>query len=198
MNKQIALYGGTFSPPHLGHALVIEALLRLFPCDEIWIMPSADRHDKKISASGKDRVNMIEIMLKDTFPKPKIPILISHLELDRNKPTTTFETKSELETKFPDHEFHFVIGSELLSDIEEKWVHGKELFQEMNFLAIKKPYFPLPNNLPPHLILLEDVVWFSVSSTFVRKLICDGFSGTPYLSQKVSDYIKKHQLYLTP
>lgn len=198
MRKQIAIYGGTFSPPHIGHASVIEAVLRLFPCDEIWIMPSADRHDKKVSASADHRLKMLELMISELFPKPKIPILISDTEIKRDKSTTTFETKIELENKFPDHEFYFVLGSELLADVENKWIDGKKLFQEMNFVAIKKPYFSLPKRLPPQLTLLEDIVWFNISSTFIRKLLGDGFSGIPYLSQQVSDYIRKYRLYLIP
>lgn len=195
MNKRVAIYGGAFSPPHLGHASVIEALLRLFPCDEIWLMPSADRHDKKISASAKDRLRMLKLMIDELFPNSKIPILISDIEIKRNKPTTTFETKTELENKFKNHEFHFVIGSELLGDIEEKWINGKELYKKINFVAIKKPYSSLPDNLPPHLTLLEDVVWFNISSTFIRKLINDSFSGRPYLSQDIADYITKNNLF---
>ena len=77
-SPRVALYGGAFSPPHLGHASLIEAILRLFPCDEIWVMPSADRHDKKISAPGKSRIEMLEILIQELFPNSKIPILISH------------------------------------------------------------------------------------------------------------------------
>lgn len=138
---------------------------------------------------------MLDLMISELFPNSKIPILISDIETRRNKPTTTFETKTELENKFKDHEFHFVMGSELLGDIEEKWINGKDLYKKMNFVAIKKPHSPLPANLPPHLTLLEDVVWFNISSTFIRKLIRDGYSDIPYLSQKVSDYITKNNLY---
>lgn len=194
-SPRVAIYGGAFSPPHIGHASVIEAILRLFPCDEIWLMPSNDRHDKKVSASAEHRLKMLELMISKLFPNSKIPILISDIEVKRNKPTTTFETKTELETKFPDHKFHFVMGSELLGDIEKKWIRGKELYEEMNFVAIKKPYSTLPERLPTHLTLLEDIVWFNVSSTFVRKLISEGYSAVPYLPKSVSDYIVKNNFY---
>ncbi|HEY4474962.1 MAG TPA: nicotinate-nucleotide adenylyltransferase [Candidatus Paceibacterota bacterium] len=197
MKKKIAIYGGAFSPPHIGHASITEAVLRLFPCDEIWLMPSADRHDKKVSALGRNRLEMLQLMISELFPNPQIPILISDIELKRGKPTITFETKEELENKFPDYEFHFVLGSDLLDSIEEKWINGRELFDKMNFLAIKNPNISLPDRLPSHLILLEDVVWVNISSTFVRKIISDGFSGMPYLSKDVSNHIKKERLYLT-
>ena len=204
--KIIALYGGAFSPPHLGHASVIEALLRLFTteflgrlkhgqetipsCDEIWIMPSADRHDKTVTASRKHRVKMLKIMIAELFPKPKIPILISDFELRLNKPTVTYETLKLLKEKYSNHGFHFVIGSENLGVIETKWVNGKKLFQEADFIAIKNPLVPLPNKPPPHIIIIDDVVWSDISSTFIRKLIAQGYSGLPYLTKGVAEYIK--------
>mgnify|MGYP001593179276 CR=1 FL=1 len=190
MNKQIALYGGTFSPPHLGHASVIEALLRLFPCDEVWVMPSADRHDKTVTASGEHRVKMLDIMIAELFPKPKISILISDFELRLNKPTVTYETLKLLKEKYLNHEFHFVIGSENLGVIETKWINGKKLFQEAGFIAIKNPLVPLPNKLPPHITIINDVAWSDISSTFVRKLLAQGYSGLPYLTKGVAEYIK--------
>ena len=86
--KKIALYGGAFSPPHLGHASVIEAILRLFPCDEIWVMPSADRHDKIVSASGEHRIKMLELMITELFPEYILPILLS----EQNRGSSIFQS----------------------------------------------------------------------------------------------------------
>src|SRR3989344_6221245 len=124
MNKQIALYGGSFSPPHLGHASVIEALLRLFPCDEVWLMPSADRRDKAVWASGKHRLEMLKIMVVELFPDAKIPIIISDFELLLPGMTATYETLRQVKECYPADQFHFVLGSELFPEIETKWVRG--------------------------------------------------------------------------
>ncbi|MBI2064577.1 MAG: nicotinate (nicotinamide) nucleotide adenylyltransferase [Candidatus Yanofskybacteria bacterium] len=194
-NKKVALYGGSFSPPHLGHASVIEALLRLFPCDEIWVMLSADRKDKQITADGKNRIKMLELMINELFPDAKIPILISDFELKLNKPTATYETLRLLKEKYPDHTFNFVLGSDNLRIIETEWVNGERLFQEADFLALKNPLIPLPKKLPPHITILNDVAWTNISSTFVRKLIAQGHSGIPYLTKGVAEYIKSNSLY---
>ena len=65
MSKKIVIYGGAFNPPHIGHAIAIENVLRLFPCDEIWVMPTADRHDKKIKVDGVHRVQMLNLMVQE-------------------------------------------------------------------------------------------------------------------------------------
>ena len=193
---KIVIFGGAFNPPHVGHAIAVENVLRLFSCDEIWIMPTADRHDKKIPTSGKDRIAMLDVMVKELFPYTKIPIKTSAMELERPGLTTTYETKQELEKLYPGSEFYFLVGSDILGDIETKWQNGKELFNSAKFLAIQKASIPLPENPPKHVILLDkQAIRDDISSTFVRGLLSQGHSGIPYLSRGVADYIRQAKLY---
>lgn len=196
MKKKIVIYGGAFNPPHIGHAIAIDAVMRLFICDEIWLMPSADRKDKTINMSGEYRLNMLKIILAELFPKPAMPVVISTLELERPALTTTHETKLELERKYPDCQFYFLIGSDIVGDIEAKWVNGKNLARSANFIVIKRIDMDLPPKLPPHTTILDDnIVSCDISSTFVRKLIASGHSGLPYTTSGVAKYIAKNKLY---
>jgi hypothetical protein len=43
MIKQIAIYGGAFDPPHLGHLGLIKHLISLPGMDEVWVLPCGDR-----------------------------------------------------------------------------------------------------------------------------------------------------------
>src|SRR3989344_3593256 len=95
--KKIVIYGGSFNPPHIGHAIAIEAVLRNFKCDEIWVMPSAERKDKHIGTPGKHRIKMLEMLIGEYFRTSKIPVKISDLEIKRPGLTTTYDTKTELE-----------------------------------------------------------------------------------------------------
>lgn len=196
MKKKIVIFGGSFSPPHIGHASVIEAILRLVKCDEIWIMPSADRRDKKITAPGNDRLRMCQLMIEELFSTPTVPILISTEELSQKQLTTTYHTKLMLENKHPDFEFYFVIGADLIKDIENLWVDGKKLWQEANFITIKGPHYTMPDRLPPKILIIDEFGWSSTSSTFIRNLISKGFSGIPYISKNVAFYIKEKGNYL--
>lgn len=174
--RKIIIYGGAFNPPHIGHAIAIESAMRLFACDEIWLMPSSDRRDKKISVSGKHRIKMLELTLAELFSNPPAPIKISTLELDRPALTTTYDTVLELNKKYPNREFYFIVGADIVGDIENKWVNGKELIKIAKFIPIKK---------------VGDI-----SSTFVRKLITEGHSGIPYILPAVAKYIKDNGFYL--
>ena len=194
--KKIVIYGGSFNPPHVGHAIAIEAVLRNFPCDEIWIMPSSERLDKHIGTSGTHRINMLKIMLREHFPHPATKLHISRLELNRPGLTTTFDTKTELEKLYPKNRFYFLIGSDLLWDIRNKWVKGRELWRSAYFLAIRKPGAKIPPKMPPNIKLVDkDIVWVNVSSTLVRDFIKKGYSGIPYIHPEVARYIKRNKLY---
>lgn len=196
-DKKIVIYGGAFNPPHIGHANAIENIIRLFPCDEIWVMPSADRHDKVISVSGEDRLKMFQIMINELFPASKVPIILSDVELRRKAMTVTLETKEHLERNHPNYEFHFVMGSDVVGDIKDKWVKGRELFESANFIITKRGNTAIPKELPRKSVLLIDKqsANMDVSSTLIRRLVTRGYSGTPYVTAGVAEYIRENKLY---
>ena len=196
-NKKILIFGGAFNPPHLDHASIIGTLLKQFPCDEIWVMPSADRHDKTIGVSGEHRLKMIEIFIKELFPNPKVPIIISTLELNRPKLTTTYETKLELEKSYPDYEFYFVVGADSFNDIKTKWVNGEKLYKEARFIVLPRPGILLPESTPDNAFVLQNKNNDApdISSTIIRSLIKEGKSIGEHTAKAVVEYIKNNNLY---
>lgn len=194
--KKIVIFGGAFSPPHLGHAIVIETIMRLVKCDEVWVMPSYDRHDKTITYSGKDRMIMLKIMIKELFPKASVPIKISSFEVDQKVLTLTYDTKLELEKKYPNNDFYFMVGGDVVGDIKDKWIKGRELYEEANFIVLRRYSVEMPLNLPKNFkIHNEEVISNEISSTFIRGIIKNGRSGVPYITIGVAEYIKKKKLY---
>ncbi len=194
--KKIVIYGGAFNPPHIGHAVVIETVIRLFPCDEIWLMPTAHRKDKTISTDGTHRTEMLKVMIDELFPSPKIPVRLSRLELDRPRQTTTYDTALELKEKYPDSQFYFVIGSDIAGDIKTKWVNGEALVKVAPFIIFKRSSDMKDDTWPQDAVILEkDSVHLDFSSTFIRGLLKKDYSGVPYLSPAVAQYIQTHKLY---
>lgn len=53
--KQIAIYGGAFDPPHNGHLSIIHELASMDFLDEVWLLPSGDRKDKRLVLSMDQR-----------------------------------------------------------------------------------------------------------------------------------------------
>lgn len=192
----VIIFGGAFNPPHIGHAMMIEAATRLSHADEIWVMPSKDRGDKKVSASGTDRICMLERMSEDlSFASFPIPIVISDFELKLPGLTKTVETKEALEQAYPHTVFTFLIGSEILPDIKTKWVRGDELWQSAHFLVLAR-VSEIPQNLPSNFTVLgEGSRGADISSTFIREIVSHGASGIPYVTPRVAEYMREKSLY---
>lgn len=195
-HKRVVVFGGAFNPPHIGHAMMIEAATRLSHPDEIWVMPSKDRGDKKVSASGEDRLRMLELMSEDlSFQSFPVPVMISNFELRLPGLTRTVETKEALEHAHPDVLFEFLIGSEILPDIKTKWVRGEELWQSGHFLVLAR-VSEIPKDLPSNFIVLgEGSRGADISSTFIRELVSHGASGMPYVTPRVAEFIQEKGLY---
>lgn len=196
-DKKIVIYGGAFNPPHVGHAAAIENVIRLFSCDEIWVMPSADRHDKAMSVIGDDRLAMLQMMVDEVFPSSGVPIIVSDFEVRSLGLTTTLETKERLEKLYPTYDFYFQVGTDIVGDIKDKWFKGHELYESAKFVVLRRSDGPLPKDLPKKSVLLIDkqVPVIDVSSTFIRRLLARGYSGMPYITRSVAEYIKENKLY---
>lgn len=195
-NKKIVVFGGAFNPPHLGHAVAIENTLRLFNCDELWVMPSNERTDKKIGVSGSKRLAMIKLLVDEVLPDSRKKIKISDLEVKMNTPSITNRTRKILEKKYPNYDFYFLVGCELLQEIPDKWTEGKDFFNKSKIIAIKRTQTELPKFLPSNVTILNgQEIIFKISSTFIRKLIKNGFPALPYLTLNVWKFIKRKNLY---
>jgi nicotinate-nucleotide adenylyltransferase len=194
--KRIALFGGAFNPPHNGHSAVIKTLDSFDGIDEVWLMPSANRWDKSISVSGPDRLHMIDLMIDDEHFRSRKPIRAFDHEVRKPNLSTTYETKAELEKLYPYHEFHFVCGSDIIPDIEAKWVNGKELFATCNFIFIDRPgHTKASDVVMPKKYTVVPIVSSALSSTYVRSVAKDKEKLLKCVSPSVAEFIASHNLY---
>ena len=61
----IALFGGAFDPPHLGHLQVIQQILQHNLADQIWVIPVGQHDFLKQMSPSKWRVVMLELLLAE-------------------------------------------------------------------------------------------------------------------------------------
>ncbi len=125
----VALFGGSFNPPHLGHLGVCRHVLRVHP-GELWLMPAFAHPFGKALAPFVDRVAMCERMLADLDDSQHRAHVVTHEQDVPGGTGRTIDTLRYLHRLFPEHTFRVVLGA----DLYEERTHWKD-FHEVERLA---------------------------------------------------------------
>lgn len=199
MHKQlesIAVFGGAFDPPHVGHLGIISAILNASAADRVLLVPSGERADKTHSATTEHRLRMLEIFRNENFGTESAVAIEDGQARGQFSGSFTVELMSSLRQRYPKEKLAFVIGSDLIRDLPD-WKDSERLKKEVSFLVVPRPEYSLEN---PHGFMLSviDKHWIlptAVSSTAVRSLLAAKKKTAGFLSPAVSQYILTHRLY---
>ncbi|MCK9473852.1 nicotinate (nicotinamide) nucleotide adenylyltransferase [Sulfurimonas sp.] len=127
----IALFGGSFDPPHIGHEAIVKALRNFKDIDKVIIMPTfLSPFKSKFHAPASLRV----AWLKKVFGKYK-NVEVSDYEVLQEKQVTTIETVKHLLKSYK--KIYLVIGADNLSFIE-RWSRYDELKELVSFLVVPR------------------------------------------------------------
>lgn len=127
----IALYGGSFDPPHIGHEAVIEALEKLDYIDEIVIMPTFLNPFKSSShAPSEIRFKWLKEIFKD-FKNVKV----DRYEVNQERQVATIESVKYLLKTYK--KVYLVIGADNLKSLEN-WTNYKELKDLVSFIVASR------------------------------------------------------------
>lgn len=192
---QIALFGGSFDPPHRGHLQVGLALLEQKIADEVWYVPVKKHPFGKVLSPDSDRVAMLETMIASPRAQENTrpgQLKISHHELDKTQPSYSLLTLTELAQQHPEHTFFWVIGSDNLRSFSQ-WYQYQELLDQFVVYVYPRAEFPMEPLLPGMKPLKAEKV--TVSSTQIRDLLKTNNSVGELVEPPVEQYIRDHHLY---
>ena len=135
--ESIALFGGSFDPPHIGHITIVEALQKLSIIDEIIIMPTFLNPFKSLShASPQQRLSW----LKDIFSSYK-NVKIDDYEVRQKRKVPTIESVKVLLQKYK--KIYLVIGADNLKTLCS-WYHHEELAKLVTFIVVPRDGIHIP------------------------------------------------------
>ena len=195
--SRIAVFGGSFDPPHIGHMYNIQTVLNSGLVDGVWVVPADDgRYDKSPKASATHRKKMVALALSDFFPGDN-RVSLNSIQLDQELTGAyTIDLLDELEKRCPNNQFWFVIGTENIAQLP-KWRSAERLMGEKKFLAVSRPGEDKVDQVPEYVTLVgnENNQSANISSTTVRQLIKEGRKLDGIVCSKVRDYILSQELY---
>jgi nicotinate-nucleotide adenylyltransferase len=181
----VAVFGGSFNPPHVAHVLACAYVLSTQELDRLLVLPTYQHPFAKALAPFEDRVAMCE---KAMGWMPRVEV--SRVEAELGGESRTLRTLEHLRDLHPDWTMRLVMGADLIVE-SPKWY---------GFDAIKK--------LAPPLVLGRAGVSFegapapvlpAISSTFVReRLAAKDFAALAELVPRdVLAHIQARGLYGT-
>ena len=167
---RIAVYGGSFNPPHRVHSSVASWIVSSGAADRVWLVPVFEHAfegvHQKMLAPFSLRLAWCNVMAQEIGPR----VEVSYVESRLASPSYTVDTLNYLSETHPQHQFHLVIGADILSQTEgwKSWakigeryapiIVGREGYADDPQISDGAPTFP------------------AVSSTTVRERLLAGES----------------------
>src|ERR1035437_6304328 len=110
---KIAILGGRFDPPHIGHYLIAKQVLESRPdIDKVLFVPALQHQWKPIVASPTDRIEMLK-----SFLGPKVEI--SDVEIKRGGVSYSIDTIQAIE-KETKAEIFWIVGLDIVAEFH-RW-----------------------------------------------------------------------------
>ena len=178
---RIALFGGSFNPPHVAHQFVLSYVLATARprIDQIWMIPTFAHPFAKLLVPYSDRVAMCALAAQPFGAS----VQVSQIEAELAGESYTVRTVQTLQARHPEHTFVLVVGADLLKEFE-RWLD-----------------WPTLRDLLPQIVVGRkehaggDVELPAISSTAIRSRVEKGESIDALVPAAVVDYIRAHGLY---
>lgn len=184
----IAVLGGKFDPPHIGHLHLIEEVFdRVSYIDRSLLIPANTRPWRDVYASSADRLMMTKFLETGR-------ISVSDIDIKRGGETYTIDTVREL-LKDTDNQYYWIVGADILAEFD-KWKDSEKLRKMIKFLVFPRGGH-VTASLPDGFSLIpgHEISGIYTSSTFIRERIINGLSIKGLVPEKVEEYIREHRLY---
>lgn len=176
--ETIALFGGSFDPPHIGHEAVVKALCNFKDVDRVIVMPTfLNPFKSKFYAPSHLRVKWLKKIFNDYEN-----IEVSSFEVKQEKAVATVTTVKHLLMSYD--KIYLVIGADNLTSLH-KWHKYDELKELVTFVIAPRDGIEIPPNY------LKVNVDERVSSTKLREDI--ELSKLPKkCAQEIYNYYKEN------
>ncbi|MFT3708259.1 MAG: nicotinate (nicotinamide) nucleotide adenylyltransferase [Archangium sp.] len=182
MTREIALLGGSFNPPHVGHLMAALYVRATLGCDEVWLVPAFNHPFGKPLAPFVDRVAMCEAMASEVGSW----LTVCQAEAEVGGEGRTIELLEWLLPKHPGTKFRWIIGSDILADLP-KWKAWDRIQQLVQVTVLHRAGYPAADALGPPMA--------EVSSSEIRRLFDAGKSPGELVPKKVLELVRARGLY---
>lgn len=186
MTARVAIFGGSFNPPHVAHQLVALYVIETQPVDELWFVPTYKHPFAKALVDFEHRVAMCERVAAALGTRVKVsraeetlahaPGFVASRTLDLMEHLIAAEGIAP----------RLVIGADILGETS-KWYRWEDLARIAPPIVVGRGGYGE--------IAGEHVTMPVVSATHVREVLAANGDATALVTRSVLRYIGEHGLY---
>lgn len=198
--KKIAMFGGSFNPPHIGHLQLAQAFIERLSLDKLLLIPVFTPPHKtgRDMAASMHRLNMCKLMESHN---PKIEV--SDIEIVRGGSSYTVDTLKQLKELYPKSELYLIIGADMYMSLQS-WRQPEDICALAKICTVSRnsddvlqleSHSKFLKRFGCESIILKDRV-MTVSSTQVRNSLKSGRSIKDLVLPEIYEYIKINALYI--
>jgi nicotinate-nucleotide adenylyltransferase len=194
---RIALFGGTFDPPHRGHLSIAQAAADGFHLDTILFAPAGRQplKSENHTTPWDDRLAMVTLACTQD---PRFQPTTLDAPRPDGLPNYTVDTLAELHLLYPEAMIFSLIGADSFLTLPH-WRAPNRLLELAEWIVVSRPGFPVDDSfLTPQQrtrVHLLQTVHEDVAATDLRHRLRTGDPCTDLLPPAVSTYIQTHRLY---
>ncbi len=188
----IGIFGGSFNPIHIGHALIAGHIIESGVVDRVWLMVSPQNPLKPQSSLADDvhRLRMTELVSRRLEG-----VTTSAFEMQLPRPSYTIDTLTALQEKFPDDNFHLIIGADNWA-LFDQWRESEKILSRFHVLIYPRLGYEVDIPVPlADRVKLVDAPIIEISSTEIRRRLAAKQSITFHVPEAVEEYIQANNLY---
>lgn len=183
--KRVAIFGGSFNPPHVAHQMAVLWTLETQPVDEVWLVPTFKHAFEKQLAPFEDRLEMCRRAAAPFGPRAQVSAIEQELAEEHSY---TLHTLRALAAKHPDVAWRLIIGADILPD-RGKWFRWDEVERLAPPIVVGRQGYAAP----PELGTIVELP--AISSTTVRARVAAGEPIDACVPKSVVSLIRERGLY---
>lgn len=132
---RIAIYGGSFDPPHLGHVEAAQIVIEELHPDRFLLIPANISPFKREQAASPTPEGRMELCRLAFAGLPGLEV--SDIEIRRGGKSYTADTVEELRGQYPEDELLLVVGSDVLEDFAH-WYKAEYLLAQCTLAVLER------------------------------------------------------------
>ena len=199
--ERIGIYGGTYSPPHIGHLKAAEFAIDALKLDRLLLIPTGISPHKEMSAgaTAQERLQMLRLSAAG-IEKAEV----SDVEVRREGSSYTVDTLRTLQEEYPEAELVLLMGTDMFVSFLS-WREPEAIAALATLAVFCRGEKGERERIEDQKATLEAMgarvelvanPVTAISSTDLRRMLIFGCAD-PFLMSGVGDYIRTHGLYGT-